>query len=580
MPTNLAARRLRLLVVAVAAVLLTLASVLVAPPVNALVLDRDWIGGKDQYATSAMQSQRMGSARVLYLVSGEAGGDALAAAPAARAEGAHILLVRRDSIPEVIANEIRRLNPRWVHVVGSRAVLSDRLWAAVRAILPSASIYRQGSNSGDRVDSALDLMDQIRHANGAVREVFIIGRNGYSDGLAAGNVAARMGAAVIPAIGDAHSWRERITPHLAGVQRIHFVGSSSVLSSSYMDSMERWATDHRVAMDTIAGPDRYATNALLIGRFASSIAGDRAYLVAGNSHGDTIGASVLAAEQGTVMMLSGRYCHDHAAVPSQLERLGANRITGIGTKFWITADALRLTLCGTEPDSPMIVETQNPLPQALYGRPFTAVITLSNPAAFGIVEPVELVIPDTFSDVVVAYRGQTLALQSSSYAHPLSLWLPAGSTSQLTISARVATGETGLHTSVLNTATGQYSWGISIKSGTLERVMLPGTAAHGEPVETAIRWTNTTSSTATWDFQFIVPAELAEARVRVDDGPWLPVDQTVRVAVGMDETRQLTISGIAAGPASGGEYAVLMHTGFVHPDFMTRLPITVLPAAE
>ncbi|MCH1881455.1 cell wall-binding repeat-containing protein [Agrococcus sp. ARC_14] len=338
----------RALLAGVAALATAVTGVVLAPPEAAqaaVTAAPSWIGGKDHYATSALMSQQLPRSSTVYLTSGESGGDALAVPPAAVAAGAHVLMVRRDSVPGVVEARLRQLNPRYVNVVGARTVLSDALWRDVRSILPRASIYRVGPNAGDRVDSALALAAHIKRDNGRLDTVFVIGRNGYSDGLASGNVAARIGGAIVPAMGDANAWARRVAPLLNSTREVVFVGATSVLSQSYWTALDR-VLGLNVAMDRIAGPDRYATNARVIEAFVGGISAEHVYLVAGNGHGDTVGASVLAARQDSIMMLSGRYCHDHEAIPSQVDWFEASRVIGIGTKFWITADALRLRMCG------------------------------------------------------------------------------------------------------------------------------------------------------------------------------------------------------------------------------------------
>lgn len=343
-----APRAVRALLAGAVAIATVVAGVVIAPPQQAqaaVTAAPSWIGGKDLYQTSALMSRQLPRSSTVYLTSGQSGGDALAVPPAAAASGAHVLMVRRDSVPAAVEARLRELNPRYVNVVGARSVLSDALWRDVRSILPRASIHRVGSNAGDRVDSALALANHVKRDNGRLDTVFVIGRNGYSDGLASGNVAARIGGAIIPAMGDATAWARRVAPLLNGTRHVVFVGAGSVLAQSYWRALDR-VLGLDVAMDRIAGADRYATNARVIEAFVGGLSASHVYLVAGNGHGDTVGASVLAARQDSIMMLSGRYCHEHEAIPSQVDWFDAERVIGIGTKFWITADALRLRLCG------------------------------------------------------------------------------------------------------------------------------------------------------------------------------------------------------------------------------------------
>ncbi|GAA3593192.1 cell wall-binding repeat-containing protein [Agrococcus terreus] len=542
----------------IAAILLALlAAFIQVPAANAVVTNVSWIGGKDLYATSALMSQQMGSARVVYLTSGESGGDSLSVPPAARAQGAHVLMVRRDSVPSVIEAELRRLNPRWVHIVGSRSVLSDRLWSNVRRILPSATMYRAGTNSGDRVDSAIALASQLRQAKGSIRDVFIIGRNGYSDGLATGNVAARMGAAVFPAMGDPAVWARKIAPQLSGVQRVHFIGASSVLSDDYYRALDARTN---ATMSRIAGPDRYATNAQVVQRFVPSITGDRAFLVAGNGHGDTIGASVFAAELGSVMMLSGRYCHDHGLVPAQFDRLGVGAVTGIGTKFWITQDALRLRQCNSSPPSP--IDTVAPAPtSANYGGLVELTFSLRNPSNFGVTATIRFDAQPALAGGSFSIGGGAWQQASTSSAAAIA----AGASTSVRVRGSAAGPVGGGTFPVTLTVDGQAfrtdltvrpapaTWQISASPAT--------TVSPGERSSVSFTLENRGGIDGSTSLAVTVPPALSAATVRIDGSVPQAASAALNLTVPAGAAKLVVVEFDAGGPATGGTYQVRAAAG-------------------
>jgi putative cell wall-binding protein len=90
--------------------------------------------GPDRYATAVAISEAghdPGVARV-YLATGDSFPDALAAAPIAGLIGAPVLLVHPDCIPPAVDDEITRLAPTAIVVLGGTTTLSDAILARHR----------------------------------------------------------------------------------------------------------------------------------------------------------------------------------------------------------------------------------------------------------------------------------------------------------------------------------------------------------------------------------------------------------------------------------------------------------------
>ncbi|MGD8192875.1 glycosyl hydrolase family 8 [Herbiconiux sp. P18] len=96
------------------------------------------LAGSDRFAVSAAVSRRAfepGRA-VVYVASGEVFPDALSGSAAAGHDGGPVLLVRRDGVPEVIADELRRLQPASIVLLGGPNSVSESTASALGGIAP------------------------------------------------------------------------------------------------------------------------------------------------------------------------------------------------------------------------------------------------------------------------------------------------------------------------------------------------------------------------------------------------------------------------------------------------------------
>jgi putative cell wall-binding protein len=90
--------------------------------------------GPDRYGTAVAVAREHfpGSGGVLYVASGEAFPDALAAAPAAIAAGAPVLLTGRDVLPETVRTYVRQAEPDRIIILGGPNAISAEVEARLR----------------------------------------------------------------------------------------------------------------------------------------------------------------------------------------------------------------------------------------------------------------------------------------------------------------------------------------------------------------------------------------------------------------------------------------------------------------
>lgn len=297
------------------------------------------IEGADRFHTSVLVSQRLPADDTVFLASGTGFPDALAAAPVAAAEGAHLLLVRPEGIPQVVADELRRLAPRNVVIVGSEATLSADVESEAAAT--GARVTRIAGV--DRVETSMLLLDRMRAQNPAapVTDIWVASGFSFPDALAAGAVAARLGHGLVLTTGADAGFRERLAARLGGVERFHIPGSTASVSS---DVQSMLAVTGR-SVDRFGGADRYETAVLVNQAFTPSGLGGQLLLASGANFPDGLVGAVLAGIHGVALYLTAPECTTSGSVAAEMRRLGSTGITVIGGTASVSPAAAELVPC-------------------------------------------------------------------------------------------------------------------------------------------------------------------------------------------------------------------------------------------
>lgn len=303
------------------------------------------IDGVDRFETSVLVSKQLPAGRTVFLASGTAFPDALAAAPVAAAEGAHLLLVRPEGIPPVVAEELRRLAPREVVIVGSEATLSAEV--AAQAAGSGRTVTRIGGTG--RVDTSMQLLDRMRAKGTAVTDVWVASGASFPDALAAGAVAAREGHALVLTLGADAAFRQQISARLGGVQRFHIPGSESSVGA---DVQSLLASTGR-PVDRFPGSDRYETAVQINQAFTRSGSGGQLVLTSGADFPDGLVGAVYAGLRGEALYLTDPSCASSGSVAAEQRRIGATGITVLGGVTTVSPAAATLTPCASLSASPV-----------------------------------------------------------------------------------------------------------------------------------------------------------------------------------------------------------------------------------
>lgn len=262
------------------------------------------VAGPDRVATGLALSE-LGwpdGADAVAVASARAFPDALAGVQLADAVDGPLLLVEPGGLGDDVADELRRLDPSEVLVLGGPAAIDHGVVEAVRATLPDADTRRVAG--ADRFDTAAriaDLAERRWRAAGleVADRVVLASGEAFPDALAAGPLVAATRTPLLLTRADALPDATRAALDDRPEADVLVVGGPTAVAPGVAD-----ATGRRV--ERIHGPDRFET-ARRLAEAAVSAGADpaRTVVASGETFPDALGAGAWTARTGDVLLLTG-----------------------------------------------------------------------------------------------------------------------------------------------------------------------------------------------------------------------------------------------------------------------------------
>lgn len=289
------------------------------------------VQGESRYDTAVALTQRafptpgVGPA---FLVVGTNYPDALAASPVAAQLGGVILLTDKNVLPTATRDELVRLRPSEIVIVGGPLAISSGTENAVRALgMPVRRV-----SGPTRYDTAA-LLTQLGFPGGTDQAFLATGTN-FPDGLAAGAAGGALGAPVLLAPGTDGVLPQATSASLRRLSpdRIFALGATPVMAPAIVGALQSIAPTTRLGGDT-----RYDT-ALLIAQTASPLGtrADTVYLATGLNFPDALAAGPVAGTGDDPLLLVQPQCvpasvlrHIVAAKPTNVIVLGGTIALGL-----------------------------------------------------------------------------------------------------------------------------------------------------------------------------------------------------------------------------------------------------------
>ncbi|MBO3664991.1 cell wall-binding repeat-containing protein [Microbacterium stercoris] len=308
------------------------------PARAALPGEVDRLAGADRYSTSvAISQQYSAGVPVVYIAAGTAFPDGLSAAPAAAAQGGPLLLTAPNQLPAVVRDELLRLQPQKIVVVGGTGAVSAGVYAQLAGIQPE--IRRDAG--ADRYATSR-IVNERAFPNGA-SVVYIASGRDFPDALSSSAAAGSMGGAVLLLDGR----KPQVDGGLAeligtfGPEQIRVAGGTGAVSAGIASHLAQWAPVIR-----LAGKDRYETS-VAISANAFPNATDVSF-AAGTGFADALAGAAFAGRRGAPLLVTAGTCLTRSAADLVTQWAPAQRwiFGGAGV---VKAGVVYGTICNPAP---------------------------------------------------------------------------------------------------------------------------------------------------------------------------------------------------------------------------------------
>ncbi|WP_175494341.1 cell wall-binding repeat-containing protein [Herbiconiux ginsengi] len=296
------------------------------------------IGGADRYevAVHASQKSHPAGSNLVFLASGTGFADALSASAAAGVKDAPVLLVPKDTVPKVVLDEIVRLAPSEIIILGGTASISAALERSLQFLPGTVSRF----GGADRYEVAAQV---ARWAFTASDVIYVASGEKFPDALSAGAAAGDWGVPVLLTTKDGvpDATLDVIREDTA-LEDIVVVGGPATVSDSVVNELSAFA-----AVTRFDGADRYGVSAATSEHaFCASL--PTVYVASGEVFPDALSGSAAAIAAGSPVLLVTRDSIP-ATVATELKRLDPMRIEVLGGPNTISQgvmDALHAYLRG------------------------------------------------------------------------------------------------------------------------------------------------------------------------------------------------------------------------------------------
>jgi putative cell wall-binding protein len=299
------------------------------------------LAGVDRFATSVAVSSQFPrfepGTGMVFVADGMGYADALSGAPAAASWDAPLLLTSPTALPVAVKNEIQRLAPQTIVVIGGPGAVSDSVYGELSRYAPEITrVYGE-----DRYETSRALAWAAFGGDGA-ESAFIATGTDYPDALAASAAAGAIDAPVILVNGSARVVGQDTSSLLEalGTSQLLIAGGTAVVSPG-MESALR-SLPFISSVTRLAGEDRYLTSrAINQSQFTES---DTMFLAVGTGFADALAGAALAGQMQAPLYLVPATCVPRTVL-SEIGRLGASNAILLGGTGALAPSVASLVPC-------------------------------------------------------------------------------------------------------------------------------------------------------------------------------------------------------------------------------------------
>ena len=292
------------------------------------------LAGANRYETSAVISQNgfAPGVAIAYVASGLGFPDALGAAPAASKLGGPLLLTETATLPPSVDQELRRLQPGRIVVVGGTPSVDDAVLAQLATIAPTTRVA-----GGDRYATSRAIVDD---AFETASVAYVATGQDFPDALTASAAAARLDGPVVLVNGGLSTIDPSTVPLLQslGVTTVRIVGGTDTVSAGIQSAL----SGAGFSVSRLSGANRYETaNAINVQAFGTA---PTVYLASGQTFPDALAGAALAGSKDAPLYLTTSTCIPES-VSRALTSIQATQVVLLGGTPTLSAGVANFDRC-------------------------------------------------------------------------------------------------------------------------------------------------------------------------------------------------------------------------------------------
>lgn len=259
------------------------------------------VKGIDRYET-AVEISKTGwenGADTVIIANGTAMFDGISATPLATCYDSPILLSRDNDLTNYTKQEINRLNPKNIIIIGGENVIKENVINQLNDLNFNFKIVRIGGS--DRYETNLMIAKEIsKHSN--LNKVYIASGVGEADSLSIASFAGKEKQPIILCKKDSISEGTFEWLKSKSLNTAYFLGGESVLEDNVIKKING-ITNEDVSRNRLYGKDRHETNARVIEKFYPEDKYQSIFVVKSDPLADALTSSPLAAKLGVPIIM-------------------------------------------------------------------------------------------------------------------------------------------------------------------------------------------------------------------------------------------------------------------------------------
>ncbi|MCJ0053446.1 cell wall-binding protein Cwp10 [Clostridioides difficile] len=259
--------------------------------------------GADRFETAIKISQSgWTKSDTVVIVNGEDKSmvDGLTATPLASVKNSPILLSSNEKLPQKTVEELKRLNPSKVIVIGGNNSMPNSVVEAIKAVNSKISVQRIDGDT--RYQTSINIAKEIDKTNN-VSKLYIGAGNGEADSLSIASLAGKEKTPIVLTQKDGVDNEAEQFIKSNKVSNIYFIGGVEKISNKAIEQVGKIA-NRDISKNRVAGQTRQETNAKVIDKFYSQSKLDGVVVANQDKLIDALAVGPLAAKNNSPVILA------------------------------------------------------------------------------------------------------------------------------------------------------------------------------------------------------------------------------------------------------------------------------------